>query len=181
MTTWDDRIDEAARRLTEGRPRTGFATRVVARLEDRPLRWSPAWLLAPAAAALVILITVVAREQTSEVARRAMPSTSTDIALAPDAGNARFDPDTATTDVRVEPAVVQRAGGGPIGVVVMADSVAAAVDLETDLAVAPLELPPVTASAALVEALEEPPALAVEPLGIAALEMLETALAATKE
>ena len=69
MPTWDDRIDEAAHRLTEADPEPGFSTRVLARLDDHPRRWSRAWLLAPAGAiAIAVLAVVMPREEPYDVA-----------------------------------------------------------------------------------------------------------------
>jgi hypothetical protein len=64
----DDRIDaaiaEVAREMTEGEPRAGFTSRVLARIdEDRARarwpRWLSTWTLAPLAAAVVVVIAVV--------------------------------------------------------------------------------------------------------------------------
>jgi hypothetical protein len=57
MPTWDDRIDEAAQRLTEGEPASGFRARLLSRLEEaRPARaWTHGWIFAPVAAATVAL------------------------------------------------------------------------------------------------------------------------------
>ena len=100
---FDDRIDEAARRLTEGGPHTtgpAFRARVLARLDERPVgTWPRARLLAPVAAAAAIV--VLAMMTMTNV--RLKPDATTDIRLKPDATtDIRLKPD-GTTDIRLKP------------------------------------------------------------------------------
>src|SRR5688572_10273482 len=76
MPTWDDRIDEAARQLTEGQPDAAFRTRVLARLDERPRRWSPIWLLAPAAAVAIGIVGLFVAWRQEDL-RRTTPAGST--------------------------------------------------------------------------------------------------------
>src|SRR5688500_3633176 len=87
MPTWDDRIDEAARQLTEGQPNDAFRTRVLARLTERPRRWAPMWLLAPAAAAaIVVLAIVMPREELNGVpVKIERPAVDAEVRLKPNA------------------------------------------------------------------------------------------------
>jgi hypothetical protein len=175
MPTWDDRIDEAARRLTKGQPRAGFRMRVVARL-DEPVRRPPrAWLLAPAAVAIVVLVLVVPREQIDE----ALPGTqrsspSADVPLKPEAMTVRSEP--LDSNLRLKPDATRAATRTPDSNVRLGPNAttSAPVEFETDLEVAPIELVPVTVAATVVDALEEPPPLAIDPLTIAALDTLES-------
>jgi hypothetical protein len=192
MPTWDGRIDEAARRLTEGEPRAGFRTRVVARLDDRPRRWSTVWVLAPAAAAAIVVLTIVMpREEIGDVAlkpERAVAEKTvvglkadttqkpTDAGLKADTTPDPVDPKADTTEVRLKPDTTPDQAGLKAGTTAagpVAD-VAMPVELDTDLTVAPIELAPVTVPATIVEALVEPAPLAVESLTIAALDSLDS-------
>ena len=67
---WDDEVDFVARHLTEGRPRPGFATRVVDRIErsvDAPWWRRPTWLAWPLAVGTVATLSIM-------IARRPQPT-----------------------------------------------------------------------------------------------------------
>ena len=149
----DQRIDEAARALTQGEPRRGFRARVLARLDERPRRWSPMWLLAPAAAAaIVVLAIVMPHEELDGVLPKPVPPTvDVEVRLKPDTTTeVRLKPD-ATTEVRLKPVATVPARP--------ADSAAPALDFETDLTVPLIELAPVTLAATVIDALPEVPPL----------------------
>src|SRR5439155_208110 len=56
----DRRVDDAARELTEGEAPASFKARVLQRIEqhNQP-RWTPAWLLSTAAAAVCLVLVVM--------------------------------------------------------------------------------------------------------------------------
>jgi hypothetical protein len=78
----DAAIDDVARQLTRGAPRAGFTARVLARIERPPARWQILRLLAPLAAAAVLVIAFMAyhwrsvnRDSMSTVPERVVRST----------------------------------------------------------------------------------------------------------
>ena len=155
MPTWDERIDEAARQLTEGQPGAGFRTRVLARLDARPRRWPRAWLLAPAAAiAIAVLVVVTPREEI------AIKSENTEVGLKADttSGSVGLKADTTSDSVGLK-----------------ADTTTAPTPVEypPDVAVAPIELEPLAVPRTVVDALAAPAPLVLEDIAIAALETLE--------
>jgi hypothetical protein len=170
MPTWDEVIDETARRLTDSQPRVGFTTRVVARLDERPRRWSRAWLLAPpAAAAIIVLAVVMPREEVGEVEVRPVRSSAgTDVPLKPEAMPVA-DPGIANNDPRLKPDATPR----QLAATAPAADVAIPADLGTDLVIAPIEPAPVAVAATIVDALEEPPPLAVEAITIDAIDVAQ--------
>jgi len=175
MPTWDDQIDETARRLTDRQLAPGFRSRVVARLDERPGRWSRAWLLAPAAAAAIVVLAVVEMDERAvrpamEAGLKAGTTPTTEAGLkagtapAPEAGlKARTTSESAGLKARSI-----SAPAGP-----KAEATPAPVAFETDLAVASIELTPVTVLPTVVDALVEPVPLAVEDLTIAALDTFD--------
>ena len=177
MPTWDDRIDEAARRLTEGAPSAGFRSRVVAKLDERPRRWSRAWLLAPvAAAAIVVIAVVMPREEIPDVALKpeTLAAEKTDVGLKADATPAGLKAGTTRAPAGLKAGTTPAPAGLMAGTTSPAADVAAPVELDTDLTVAPIELAPVMVAATIVDALVEPTPLAVEDLTIAALDSLNS-------
>jgi hypothetical protein len=166
MPTWDDVIDETARRLTDGQPRRGFTARVVARLDERPRRWSRAWLIAPAAAAaiVVVLAVIMPRERPGDAASNLrMESVGTDVRLKPDATkiskadvtNASGD-GGAKTDTRAPDTTAVRPSSAAIN---------------TDLTLAALEMPPLTTAGTEVHALPDlAPLESDDPLAIAPID-----------
>src|SRR5262245_60112100 len=87
---WDDEVDFVARHRTEGRPRPGFATRVVDRIErsvDAPWWRRSTWLVWALAAGTVAALSIM-------IARHPQPTPTTDeraaravaTAVAPPAG-----------------------------------------------------------------------------------------------
>jgi hypothetical protein len=188
MPTWDDRIDEAARRLTEGAPSAGFRSRVVAKLDERPRRWSRAWLLAPVAtAAIVVIAVVMPREEIPDVALKpeTLAAEKTDVGPKADATPAGLKAGTTRAPAGLKAGTTPAPAGlmagttpAPAGLMAGTTSpaadVAAPVELDTDLTVAPIELAPVMVAATIVDALVEPTPLAVEDLTIAALDSLDS-------
>jgi len=163
MPTWDDLIDEAARQLTEGQPGAGFRTRVLARLDQRPRRWSRAWLLAPAAAiAIVVATLVIPREKMG------------DIALSPEIAKVGLKADTTSVAVRLK-ADTTPSAPAPVGGRVKPDpaNTPPPVEYPADVAVEPIDIAPLTMPLAVVDALATPAPLVVEGIAIAPLDTLE--------
>jgi hypothetical protein len=81
MPTWDDRINDAARELTEGSSSADLKARIIAAIEEPAPRLvrGRSWMLAPAAAALTVVAIVVLRNEPSAP----LPGTPSDIALEP--------------------------------------------------------------------------------------------------
>ena len=164
MPTWDDRIDEAARQLTVGQPRPGFNTRVLARLDATPRRWSRAWLLAPAAAiAIIAVVIVMPRENVGDVAVKPQGT----------------EVEPATTEARLKPDPTPMANQvGMKADTTPADPTSAIapsppVEYAADVAVAPIEVEPLVVPRTVVDALAAPSPISVEEIEIAALDTLE--------
>ena len=159
---FDDRIDEAARRLTEGGPHTtgpAFRARVLARLDERPVgTWPRARLLAPVAAAAAIVVlammtmTNVRLKPDATTDIRLKPDATTDIRLKPDATtDIRLNPD-ATTDIRLTPRDATKAASRA----------------------GPLSRPPgrsATADTRVVSSEGAPPALEIAPVVVETIEI----------
>jgi hypothetical protein len=152
----DETIDRLAAELTAVPPDPGFSARVRPRLSPSPQR-RPMWLVASAAAAAVIALTVIARFA-------GMPS-----------GDAAMDNVLSSRTIGIgptmfAPAVVRERAGAPTTVVVrgpvvpnpelndLEESIAPAVD---DLRVDPL----------IVEAMDVPAVAAIVPLDVPHLEI----------
>ena len=158
MPTWDDVIDETARRLTDGQPRRGFATRVVARLDERPRRWSRGWLIAPAAAAAIVVVAlavIMPRERPGDVAPDLrVESVGTDVRLKPDATKiSKAEVTNASGDGGAKAdAKAGLNGARTPGTTAVRTSSAA---INTDLTLAALEMLPLTVAGTEVPALPD--------------------------
>jgi hypothetical protein len=164
MPTWDDRIDEAARQLTEGQPRDGFGSRIIAGL-DEPRRWSRAWLLAPAAAAIVVLAILAPREQPSDVSSTPDPTPTADVRLEPEV---RGIVDTGRSTPLPPPTGQQRA----MRLATTREALPPPSDpsLQPELSVGSIEIAPAEVSPVAIDALSEIPPLADEELTIPSLD-----------
>jgi hypothetical protein len=174
MPTWDDRIDEAARQLTDGEPGAGFRTRVLARLDERP-RWSRAWMLAPAAAIAIVVLVVMPRERVG------------DVALAPEVTEVGLKADTTTAPVGLKADTTTAAEVGlkadttTASVGLRADATTAPVGLKADgdmplvseLAPAPIDVVPLTVAASGVDALPDLAPLAIEEISVDPIDVAQ--------
>ena len=171
MPTWDDVIDEMARRLTGGDPRLGFTARVVARLDGPARRWSRAWLLAPVAAAaiVVVLAVIMPREAARDVALGPAPATIE----RPQVGGMETSSRAEARDAGPEPGSMNR-GAAPQDLHVTA-AIAPSAPASTspsDLDIESIVNPPVDLAPATIAALEAVPPLAVEEITIEPLDTL---------
>ena len=173
----DERIDEAARTLTQGEPRPGFRTRVLDRLDRRPAR-SRKWVAVPVAvAAIAVLALMLTREAAGPVGRFAQP---------PDATQAPAPPEVAVAD---RPAVgtspsesakpAETLPRRPTRVTAVSERVglppAVAPTLEPDLTLPAIVVAAVTVPADVIEPLMETETLAIDALSIAPLAPFDSA------
>ena len=160
MPTLDDRIDEAARQLTDGQPDAAFRTRVLARLDERPRQWSPIWLLAPAAAVAIGILGLFVPWRQEDL-RRTTPAGSTvrsTDSMAPPAINS----EATEPNITRRPLPVGRASRRAA---IAAETMAVAPtpsDLDVgSIVIVPMDLPPAT-----FEAIEEITPLAIDSIAI---------------
>jgi hypothetical protein len=172
MPTWDNRIDEAARQLTEGQPGPGFRTRVLARLDQRPRRWSRAWLLAPAAAiAIVVIVVVMPREKEATEVDAKADTTTTSVGLnadttsvgrkadaTPSSNEVRLKADTTTARLQLDTTTAGSDSDVP---------------LVSELAPTPIEVAPLTVAASAVDALPDLAPLAIEEISVDPIDVAQ--------
>ena len=169
MPTWDDRIDEAAQELTEGQPGPGFRTRVLARLDQRPRRWSRGWLLAPAAAiAIAVFVVVMPRERVEDVKPE-----STGGGVKANATTAPVHPTPSSNEVRLkgeDPAPGMRA---PVRRKPETTGTNIDVPFASELALAPIEVPALVIAAPSLEDLADVTPLAIEEITIQTIDFAQ--------
>lgn len=109
---WDDRIDEAARELTRGKPGGDFRARVIARIDEGPAKaghyvWK--WTLVPTTAAVAIALVIFMSWMEAPIVRPGTTATS-DLRLQPELPEIRIKPDP--TNVASMPAI--NVSGDPV-------------------------------------------------------------------
>jgi hypothetical protein len=174
----DERIDEAARTLTQGEPRPGFRTRVLDRLDRRPAR-SRKWVAVPAAAAAIaILALMLTRESAGPVGRFARPPDATEAPAPPEVAVADRPAVGTSPSESAEPAEKPPRRRSPRVTAVSERVVlplAVAPTLESDLTLPAIVVAAVTVPADVIEPLVENETLAIDALSIAPLAPFDSA------
>jgi hypothetical protein len=176
----DLRIDETAQQLTEGEPRAGFNARVLARIEERQRPASSrAWILVPAAAAALLVLTVVmwrqepaeirlTRDSTADVSLTAditpTPANASDGSAVPDRPHeGAGDRAEARRDVR---------RAEPEGPALQEEDIAGRAPPPSELEVDDIDLEPMEIRVAVLDTLPVNPALVVDDIAIAPLDAI---------